>query len=98
MSAGFGTWITGLVNQFTIRFGTLLLYTGSLCLLYLTALKLFSLPVARMTLAIATLSPHLWDRLRDSLQPDSPLIFFWSLTVYLAAQEFLANSGKKLSS
>ncbi|MFM6408908.1 MAG: 4-amino-4-deoxy-L-arabinose transferase, partial [Microcystis sp.] len=54
ISTGFGTWITGLVNQFTIRFGTLLLYTGSLCLLYLTALKLFSLPVARMTLAIAT--------------------------------------------
>ncbi|MFM7790980.1 MAG: ArnT family glycosyltransferase, partial [Microcystis panniformis] len=88
ISTGFGTWITGLVNQFTIRFGTLLLYTGSLCLLYLTALKLFSLPVARMTLAIATLIPIYGIVFGILSQPDSPLIFFWSLTVYLAAQEF----------
>ncbi|MCA2624391.1 MAG: glycosyltransferase family 39 protein [Microcystis sp. M20BS1] len=88
ISTGFGTWITGLVNQFTIRFGTLLFYTGSLCLLYLTALKLFSLPVARMTLAIATLIPIYGIVFGILSQPDSPLIFFWSLTVYLAAQEF----------
>jgi 4-amino-4-deoxy-L-arabinose transferase-like glycosyltransferase len=91
LSTGLGTWITGQVNQFTIRWGPLLLYTGSLCFLYLTALQLFSRPVARMTLAIATLNPIYMLIFGTFTLPDSPLIFFWSLTLYLASIEFFSH-------
>jgi 4-amino-4-deoxy-L-arabinose transferase-like glycosyltransferase len=88
LTTGFGTWITGEVNQFTIRWGALLLYTGSLVFLYLAALRLFSRPIARMTLALASLNPIFTLVFGVFTLPDSPLIFFWSLTLYLAALEF----------
>ncbi|MEG3438724.1 glycosyltransferase family 39 protein [Pannus brasiliensis CCIBt3594] len=88
LSTGLGTWLTGQVNQFTIRWGTLIFHTASLILLYLTALRLFSLPIARMSLVLATLIPVYSIVFGILTLPDSPLIFFWSLTVYLASVEF----------
>lgn len=57
LSTGFGPWLTGYVSQFTIRIGSLLLYTGALMLLYLTSVRLFSQKAAFLTVAIASLIP-----------------------------------------
>jgi 4-amino-4-deoxy-L-arabinose transferase-like glycosyltransferase len=88
LTTGLGPWITGEVSQFTIRLGTLILHTGSLLLLYLTSAKLFSTNAARLTLAIATLSPFFLVGFGVLTLPDIPLMFFWSASLYCAACEF----------
>lgn len=87
-TTGLGPWITGQVSQFTIRWGSLLLHTGALLLLYQTSLKLFSPRAAVLTLAIATLIPIFLVGFGVLTLPDSPLIFFWTATLYWAASEF----------
>ena len=88
LTTGFGPWVTGDVTQFTIRLGSLILHTGSLLLLYLTSAKLFSTEAARLTLAIATIIPIFQIGFGVLTVPDSPLIFFWSASLYCAAYEF----------
>jgi len=85
---GFGPWLTGDVSQFTIRLGTLILHTGSLLLLYLTSAKLFSKKAANLTLAIASICPIFLVAFGVLTLPDSPLMFFWSASLYCAAHEF----------
>ncbi len=88
LTTGFGPWLTGNVSQFTIRLGTLLLHTGALLLLYLTSAQLFSRNAALLTLTIATLIPIFLVSFGVLTLPDSPLIFFWTATLYVAAREF----------
>jgi len=88
LTTGFGPWVTGEVSQFTLRIGTLILHTGSLLLLYLTSAKLFSAKAARLTLAIATIIPIFQVGFGVFTLPDSPLMFFWSASLYCAASEF----------
>lgn len=88
ITTGLGPWLTGIVSQFTIRIGTLILYTGSLFLLYLTSKKLFNLQTARLTLAIASIIPIFQIGFGILTLPDSPLIFFWSASLYCAVCEF----------
>ncbi|MBD2101418.1 glycosyltransferase family 39 protein [Leptolyngbya sp. FACHB-261] len=92
-TTGLGPWLTGEVSQFTIRLGTLLLYTASLYLLYLTSQKLFSNKVATLTLAIATVIPFFQVGFGVLTLPDTPLLFFWSASLYLAVNEFFAHSA-----
>jgi hypothetical protein len=88
LSTGLGPWLTGEVSQFTIRMGTLLLYTGALIFLYLTSATLFSTQVATLTLAIATVIPIFQVGFGVLTVPDTPLMFFWAATLYVAAVEF----------
>ncbi|MBE9053144.1 glycosyltransferase family 39 protein [Nostocales cyanobacterium LEGE 11386] len=88
LTTGFGPWLTGVVSQFTIRLGALICYTGSLVLLYLASKKLFSVKAANFTLAIATISPIFLVGFGVLSLPDSPLILFWSASLYCAADEF----------
>jgi 4-amino-4-deoxy-L-arabinose transferase-like glycosyltransferase len=90
-STGFGPWLTGNVSQFTIRFGALILHTGSLVLLYLTSLKLFSAKAATLTLAIATVTPIYLLAFGTFTLPDNPLMFFWSASLYCAVCEFFKH-------
>jgi 4-amino-4-deoxy-L-arabinose transferase-like glycosyltransferase len=92
LTTGFGVWLTGEVSQFSIRLGSLLLYTGSLLLLYLTGTRLFSGKAAVLTVAIASLVPIFVLGFGTLTLPDSPLIFFWTATFYLATQEFFSPS------
>ena len=46
VTTSIGIWLTGQVSHFTIRIGTVLLYTGSLIFLYLATLRLYTLQVA----------------------------------------------------
>jgi 4-amino-4-deoxy-L-arabinose transferase-like glycosyltransferase len=89
LTTGFGIWLTGgQVSQFTIRIGTLLLYTGSLIFLYLAALRLYTLQIAITSLAIASAIPIFQIALGILTTPDAPLLFFWALSLWLATQEF----------
>ncbi len=88
LTTGLGPWLTGEVTQFTIRWGTLILHTGSLLLLYLTSAKLFSEKAARLTLAIATIIPIFQIGFGVLTLPDNPLMFFWTASLCCAAYEF----------
>jgi 4-amino-4-deoxy-L-arabinose transferase-like glycosyltransferase len=88
LSTGLGPWLTGEVSQFTIRIGTLLLYTGALIFLYLASATLFSARVATLTLAIATAIPIFQVGFGVLTVPDTPLMFFWAAALYVAAAEF----------
>jgi 4-amino-4-deoxy-L-arabinose transferase-like glycosyltransferase len=94
LSTGFGIWLTGEVSQFTIRLGSLLLYTGTLLLLYFTSAQLFSTGVGVITLAIATIVPIFQIGFGVLTLPDAPLMFFWMATLWVAAQEFFPSDGK----
>jgi 4-amino-4-deoxy-L-arabinose transferase-like glycosyltransferase len=97
-STGFGVWLTGNVSQFTIRLGPLLLYTGSLIFLYLAAKRLFSQQAGVLTVAIASLIPIFVVGFGVLTLPDSPLIFFWSATLSVAAEEFFRQPKYRPSS
>ena len=87
-TTGIGIWLTGQVSQFTIRIGTLLIYTVSLVFLYLAALRLYTLQIAINTLAIASAVPIFQIAFGILTTPDTPLILFWSISLWLAVQEF----------
>ncbi|HIK36699.1 MAG: glycosyltransferase family 39 protein [Geminocystis sp.] len=88
LTTGLGVWLTGMVNQFTIRIGSLILYTGSLYLLYLTGKKLFGCQSGLFSLVIASCIPIFMIGFGVLTLPDAPLIFFWSLTLYWCSLEF----------
>jgi hypothetical protein len=94
LSTGFGPWLSGIANQFTIRWGALLLYTGSLWLLYLTGKKLFNPEIAKLTLILASINPVLLLVFGTFTFPDAPLIFFWSASFYCAVSEFFRFAGQ----
>ena len=89
---GIGVWLTGEVSQLTIRLGSLVLYTGTLVFIYLTSAKLFSVKTATLTLAIATSIPFFQVGFGTLILPDSPLMFFWATSLYVATCEFFKNS------
>jgi 4-amino-4-deoxy-L-arabinose transferase-like glycosyltransferase len=97
LTTGIGVWLTGQVSQFTIRIGTLLLYTGSLLFLYLAALRLYTLQIAINTLAIASAIPIFQIAFGVLSTPDTPLLFFWSISLWLAVQEFFDYRGYRPS-
>lgn len=97
LTTGFGPWLTGVVSQFTIRMGAIVCYTGSLVLLYLTSKRLFSAHAAELTLAIATICPIFQVSFGILSLPDSPLMFFWSASLYCAVNEFFRESGNQES-
>ncbi|MBE9223359.1 glycosyltransferase family 39 protein [Cyanobacterium stanieri LEGE 03274] len=88
ITTGIGIWITGIVNQFTIRIGSLILHTGSLYLLYLTGKKMYNQWAGLFALIIASLIPIFQIAFGILTLPDAPLIFFWTLTLYVASEEF----------
>ncbi|BAZ52893.1 putative glycosyl transferase [Nostoc sp. NIES-4103] len=95
LTTGFGPWVTGVVSQFTIRLGALILHTGSLLLLYLASKRLFSAKAANLTLAIATICPIFQIGFGVLSLPDSPLMFFWSASLYCAIDEFFRQPNNQ---
>lgn len=92
LTTGFGPWLTGEVSQFTIRLGELILHTGTLLLLYLTGVQLFSQRAAVLALTIATVIPIFLVGLGVLTLPDGPLMFFWSASLYVASREFFRQA------
>lgn len=91
LTTGLGVWVTGVVNQFTIRIGTLIIFTLSLYLLYSTGKKLFNHQSALLTLIINSLIPIFTIAFGVLTLPDVPLIFFWTLTLWLSVSEFFTS-------
>jgi 4-amino-4-deoxy-L-arabinose transferase-like glycosyltransferase len=94
-TTGFGTWLTGSVNPFTVRIGALLVFTGALIFLYKTAERLFDRQIALITLGLASLMPILTVAFGTLTQPDAPQIFFWMATLWLVAIEFFPGTPYK---
>ena len=95
LTTGFGVWLTGDVSQFSIRLGTLLLYTASLFLLYQTSHRLFSPKAAVLTVAIASIVPIFLVGFGILTLPDSPLMVFWTAAMFVAACEFFPHPEGK---
>lgn len=91
LTTGLGRWLTGLTHPFTLRLGSLLLYTISLGLLYFTSRYLFNLKAARYTLFLASIIPIFQIGFGVLTLPDSPLILFWSATLLLSSLEFFQS-------
>jgi 4-amino-4-deoxy-L-arabinose transferase-like glycosyltransferase len=88
-----GPWITGgQVTQFTIRIGSLLLYTGTLWWLYRAGVWLFSPQAGLLTLVIATIVPIFQMVFGILVLPDVPLMFFWVAALYWVCVEFFPQS------
>jgi 4-amino-4-deoxy-L-arabinose transferase-like glycosyltransferase len=87
-TTGLGPFLTGQVSAFSIRLGSLLLYSGSSLLLYYTGARLFSDRAGLISLAAISIAPILWIGFGVLTLPDSPLIFFTAATLWVAAQEF----------
>ncbi|BAQ64469.1 glycosyltransferase family 39 protein [Geminocystis sp. NIES-3709] len=94
LTTGLGVWLTGEVNQFTIRFGTLIITTGSLYFLYLIGKNLFNHESGLMTLLIASSIPIFTVAFGVLTLPDVPLIFFLTLTLLFASYEFFPFQNK----
>lgn len=86
-----GIWLTGDVSQFSIRVGSLLLFPFTLYFLYRATIHLFSIRVGLLTLAIASVIPIFQLGFGTFTLPDSPLMFFWALTVWIGAIEFFPH-------
>ncbi|OLP19056.1 4-amino-4-deoxy-L-arabinose transferase [Leptolyngbya sp. 'hensonii'] len=93
LTTGLGVWLTGAVNQFTIRIGTLGLYTGSLILVYLTGARLFSRQAGFLAVVLTSIIPFFVVGFGILTLPDSPLMFFWTAALYVAAIEFFPQAG-----
>ena len=83
-----GIWLTGDVTQFSIRIGSLLLFPLTLYFLYRATVHLFSVRVGLITLTIASLIPIFQLGFGTFTLPDSPLMLFWALTLWISAIEF----------
>jgi 4-amino-4-deoxy-L-arabinose transferase-like glycosyltransferase len=92
LTTAIGVWLTGDVSQFTIRIGTLLLFPITLSFLYRATVQLFSTQVGLWTLAIASIIPIFQIGFGSLTFPDVPLMFFWSLTLWVAACEFFPKN------
>ena len=93
-TTGVGVWLTGIVSPLTIRIGALGLFTGSLWLLYATGRWLFGERAGWLSGAIASLCPLFFLTFGTLTAPDNALIFFWSATLFLSAQEFFPVRAK----
>jgi hypothetical protein len=95
-TTGIGIWLTGITNQFTMRLGTVGLYTLTLYFFYRTGEHLFGKTTAKLGLIIASSIPIFTIAFGVLTSPDSPLMFFWSITLWLCAQEFFPKLSTNL--
>lgn len=91
LTTGIGIWLTGVTNQLTMRLGTIGIYTISLFFFYLTAQHLFGKAAGKLSLIIASSIPIFTIAFGVLTSPDSPLMLFWALTLWLAVREFFPN-------
>ncbi|MGD1859072.1 MAG: ArnT family glycosyltransferase [Leptolyngbyaceae cyanobacterium] len=98
LTTGIGWWPLGMATGRTIRLGAWLLYPCSLLLLYATARHLFNEKIGILAIAIGSITPIFWIAFGVLTSPDSSLILFWTLTLLLAAWEFIPDRFSSTSS
>ncbi|MBP2651853.1 MAG: dolichyl-phosphate-mannose-protein mannosyltransferase [Firmicutes bacterium] len=86
-------------SEWTIRLASVAVVTASAWMVYLLARKMFSLKVAELSLILFLFLPIVQISFQV-VTPDVPLLFFWTMTLYLAygaifesKQSFLYLSG-----
>lgn len=89
-----GISLLGDVTPLSIRFGTLLIYTLTLYLLYRAGKQLFSEKVGLLALIIATIAPIFQVAFGAMTLPDAPLMLFWLLSLNVAIAEFFPRSDR----
>lgn len=95
ITTALGLWLSGeTVSQFTIRIGSLLLYTGTLYLLYLAGKRLFGVRAGLLGLILASIVPIFQIAFGTMTLPDVPLMFFWVATLWGAAEEFFPPNNQ----
>jgi 4-amino-4-deoxy-L-arabinose transferase-like glycosyltransferase len=95
LTTGLGLALNGgEVSPFSIRFGSLLLYTVTLLLLYLAGKQLFGARVGLLALILASITPIFQVAFGLMTLPDAPLMVFWMATVWVAALEFFPEGGE----
>ncbi|WP_250566022.1 ArnT family glycosyltransferase [Adonisia turfae] len=93
LTTALGPWLTGYISPLTIRLGALILYGLSTGLLYLSGRQLFGEKVGMGAVAIASLCPLFIFSFGLLAAPDNALIFWWSVTMYVAVLEFFPVKG-----
>ncbi len=82
---GLGIKIFGL-NNFGIRFPSVLLFAGTSWLLFLITKRLFNAKAGFWSVVIINLSAVFTVAIACWFQPDAPLMFFWLLATYFIIQ------------
>ncbi|MGI0491119.1 ArnT family glycosyltransferase [Alkalinema pantanalense CENA528] len=96
ITTAIGLWFSGeTVSQFTIRIGSLLLYTATLYLLYRAGRRLFGFRVGLLGLILASIVPIFQLAFGTMTLPDVPLMFFWTATLWGASEEFFPLNGQR---
>jgi len=98
LTTGIGWWPIGVGTALTIRVAAVLLYPLSLFLLYVTARHLFDEETGVLAIAIGSIAPLFWIAFGVLTSPDNGLMFFWTLTLLLAAWEFIPDRFSSSSS
>ncbi|MGD1951100.1 MAG: ArnT family glycosyltransferase [Leptolyngbyaceae cyanobacterium] len=88
LTTAIGPWLTSYLSPLTLRLGALVLYGLSTGLLFLTGRRLFGEAAGKWAVAIASLCPLFVLSFGLLAAPDNGLIFWWSLVMYVAVQEF----------
>ncbi|WP_428329221.1 ArnT family glycosyltransferase [Mucilaginibacter sp.] len=92
---GLGIKLFGL-NNFGIRFPSVLLFAGTSWLLFLITRKLFNAKSGFWAVTIMNLSAVFTVAIACWFQPDAPLLFFWLLATYFIV-ELMVGPGSQTS-
>ncbi len=92
--AGFFPAISGIVSPLTIRLASILLFTVGSLFLYLFASQCMHQKAAIATFAFIHLTPMLSLGTGTLVLPDSPLFFFWVITLWLLYQILIKNQNR----
>jgi len=93
-SAGFGRFITGITSPLTLRLGAILLFIGTLVLLYKLTSQIFNKKAGLIAVVLANLIPYFSVGLGAFVIPDNFLGFFWLASLF-AFYRIIKKEDKK---
>lgn len=88
-----GIKIFGL-NNFGIRFPSVLLFAGTSWLLFLITKKIFTAKAGFWAVVVMNLSAVFTVAIACWFQPDAPLMFFWLLATYFIVELMVSDTGR----
>jgi len=93
-------WLGGLsiklfgLNNFGIRFPSVLLFAGTTWLLFLVTKKLFNARAGYWAAVVMNLSAVFTVAIACWFQPDAPLLFFWLAATYFIVELMFTTAGE----
>jgi len=95
-------WLSGLfvkvlgVSHLSLRLPAILLFAGTSWLMFLVGKRLFSEASGFFAVLLLNLSLIFTIAVASWFQPDSPLLFFWMLSVYFIIHIFFPENNQKV--